>query len=133
MAFHELTAAELADEHSRLVDEALAAARLAAAQRLINGPVAGVFEPEDAAAVSAALTARATDEPRYELLEAFERPWSLLVVKLISGVLDDASAAIRDARERGVSLAEIAAALGITASGLYKRYGDHVVLRPRRR
>lgn len=133
MAFHELTTAELAEQRSRLLDEALAAARLAATQRLIDGPVAGVFKPKDTAAVSAALTARTTDEPRYELLQAFEKPWSLLVLKLISGVLDDASAAIRDARQRGVSMAEIAAALGITESGVYKRYGDQVVLHHRRR
>ena len=55
------------------------------------------------------------------------------MLKLISGVLDDASAAIRDARQRGVSMAEIAAALGITESGVYKCYGNQVVLHHRRR
>lgn len=133
MAFHELAADELAAERSRLAAEALTAVRLAATRRLIAGPVTSAFNPDDAAAVSGILTARDTDDPRYELLQAFEKPWALLVLTLTNGVLEDSSAAIRDARERGVSVAEIAAALGLTENGVYKRYGADVVLRPRRR
>ncbi len=127
VAFHELSDDELSTERGRVADAALDAARQIATRRLIAGPGAGAGSTE---AALAALTSR---DQTNELLAAFERPWALLVLHLVSGVLADPAVAIRDARDRGATVAEIADALGVTENAVYKRHGAAVVLRRRGR
>lgn len=129
VAFHDLTDDEAKEAGANIADVALAEARLIASQRLIAGPAAGTTY--DAHTVAAVLTARDQSDARYENLSYFEKPWALLVLRLISGVLADPREAVADARTRGVTVAEIAATLGITENGVYKRYGSSVVTRRR--
>ena len=129
MAFYELTDDQVSTAQSQIADAALAAARLDATERLIAGPAAGAGDPHAARAV---LVTRDNTDGRYELLSAFEKQWALLVLRLLAGVVTDPSAAVRDARDRGATAAEIAATLGITEAAVYKRYANHVVRRPRK-
>jgi hypothetical protein len=77
--------------------------------------------------------ARDPADSRYELLKAFERQWAALVIRIVTPVVADPAAAVSDARDRGVTVAVIAAALGITPQGVYARYADQVVRHPRPR
>lgn len=130
MAFYELTADETAIERDRITHAALTTARVIAAQHLIDGPAGHADDPT---AVADILSARDHTDPRYENLSYFEKHWALLTLNLLTGVLSDPSAAVRDAHARGASVSEIASALGITDNGVYKRYADIVVRRPRKR
>ena len=96
----------------------------------LAGPAAGL--PIDAQDAADVLAARDDNDPRFEALSYFEKPWALLVLRLVARVLADPGAAVRDARARGATVADIAATLGITTNGVYKRFGDNVVRRPRR-
>lgn len=129
MAFYELTADETAVERDRIIGATLTAARLAAAQHLIDGPAGAA---QDAASVAAILSARDRNDPRYERFSYFEKHWALLALSLVAGVLVDPTPAVRDASVRGATVTEIASALGITENGVYKRYADIVVRRPRK-
>ena len=129
VAFQDMTDEEAAINAEHVTEAALTAARLIAARRLLDGPAAGLpIEARDAAAV---LTARDDSDPRFEALSYFEKPWALLVLRLVTLVLADPGAAVRDARARGVTVADVAATLGITTNGVYKRFGTDVVRRPR--
>lgn len=130
VAFHELSADEAEVERGHIAAAALDKARLIAAQRLLDGPAAG---NDGAASVAAVLSARDTADPRYERLSYFEKHWALLALRLVAGIITDPSPAVRDAFDRGASVAELAAALGITDNGVYKRYAHIVVRRPRKR
>jgi hypothetical protein len=130
MAFYDLTSAEFANERDRIAAAALDAARRAATERLIAGPAAGAG---DASAATEVLVSRDTRDSRYELLSAFEKQWALLVLHLVVEVVTDPSPAVRDARDRGATVADIAATLGITEQGVYSRYADQVVRKPRKR
>ncbi|GAY19324.1 hypothetical protein MSZK_60500 [Mycobacterium sp. shizuoka-1] len=130
VAFHELPADEAHAERGHIAAAALDKARLVAAQRLIDGPASG---DDDAASIVSVLSARDTNDPRYERLSYFEKHWALLTLSLVAGVVVDPSPAVKDAFERGASVAELAAALGITDNGVYKRYAHIVVRRPRKR
>lgn len=68
-------------------------------------------------------------DPRYELLHAFEKPWALLVVRILATVCDP-TPAIADARLRGVTVPAIAKTLGVSHQAIYSRYAD-VVRKPR--
>jgi hypothetical protein len=129
VAFNNLTDAELAVERAAIASAALTAARLAAARRLIDGPISGFGGEIDPEAATAILHTRDSSDQRYEWLAAFEKPWSLLVLKLIAGTIADPTIAIRDARDRGATVADIANALGITTQGVYATYSDAVVRR----
>lgn len=114
----------LSDEHAsaartEIAEAALNAARLAAAQHLLAGLAAGAG---DARTVTEVLTTRDPMDSRYELLSAIAKPWALLSLQLVAGVVSDPSEAVRDARECGATVAEIAATLGVTEPAIYKRY-----------
>lgn len=129
VAFHEVSDEEAVADAEHVAAAALAAARLAATRKLLAGPATGLpIEVADAAAV---LTARDDSDPRFEALSYFEKPWALLVLRLVALVLSDPGAAVRDARARGATVADVAATLGITTNGVYKRFGADAVRRPR--
>ena len=128
MAFNDLTEEQSAAARSAIADASLASARLIATRHLVAGPAAAAGDADKATAV---LVTRDTSDSRFELLSAFEKPWSLLVLRLISGVVADPSPAVRDARERGATVAEIGATLGITEAAVYKRYAEQVVRKKR--
>ena len=130
VAFQEMTDEEASTNAEHVAEAALAAARLTAARRLLAGPAAGL--PIDAQDAADVLAARDDNDPRFEALSYFEKPWALLVLRLVARVHADPGAAVRDARARGATVADIAATLGITTNGVYKRFGDNVVRRPRR-
>lgn len=51
--------------------------------------------------------------------------WALLFIRLVRDLLDQAEMyAVKAARERGASWAEIAAMLGVTREAASKRWGD---------
>lgn len=130
VAFHEMSDEEAAADAEHVAAAALAAARLTATRKLLAGPAAGLhMSAHDAAEV---LTARDDTDSRFEALSYFEKPWALLVLRLVALVLIDPGAAVRDARARGATVADIAATLGVTTNGVYKRFGDNVVRRPRK-
>lgn len=129
VAFQDMTDEEAVSNAEHITAAALAAARLIATRRLLAGPATGLpIEAHDAAAV---LTARDDSDPRFEALSYFEKPWALLVLRLVALVLSDPGAAVRDARARGATVGDVAATLGITPNGVYKRFGTDVVRRPR--
>jgi hypothetical protein len=128
VAFDDLEDDALAAARARVAADALHSARIQAAQPLVSGPGAGAGDATTAVDV---LLACNTDDTRYELLRAFEKSWAALVVRILAGVADP-SAALQDARERGVTVAAIAQALDITQQGVYQRYGE-LVRRPRSR
>lgn len=128
VAFDELTAEEIAAASSRVAADALQSARILAAEYLVSGPGAGAGSAD--VAVDVLLTRDPTD-PRFELLRAFEKPWATLTIRILAPVADP-SPAMQDARERGVTAAAIARALGVTQQALYQnpRYAD-IVRKPR--
>jgi hypothetical protein len=129
VAFNDLAASELDAAKDRIVSAVIDLARQMATEHLVSGPVAGAVNVEDALRIL--LTRDDTDE-RYELLSAFEKQWAQLVLQFAARTLADPSPAVRDARDRGVGVADIASALGISEQGVYKRYATEVVRRPRR-
>lgn len=128
MAFDELTDDELASERRRIFAGATEAAQLAAAQRL----AAELGHLMTAQSVVDTLAVGDTDLPHYDLVKAFEKRWALLVLRLLSGVVVQPTAAVSDARERGATVPEIAEALGLTTQGVYATYRDQVVGRGQR-
>lgn len=124
VAFDDFDERALSAAHTRIAEAALAAARIVAAERL--PPVFG-SNAVDPAAIVEILLKRDENDDRYDLLKAFEQRWALAVVKLIEPVTNPA-VAIRDARARGLTVAAIAAALGVTNQTIYARYGDQIVL-----
>lgn len=122
VAFDDISTEQLAHASGRVAAAALHAARLAAAERLVAGPASSVV---DAGAAVEILLTRDPEDSRYELLRAFEKAWSVLVIRILAPVADPTEA-LRDARDRGVTVAAIATALGITPQGVYARYADAV-------
>lgn len=129
MAFDDLTAEDLACASSRVADDALHSARLLAAEFLVAGPGSSVG---DAATAVRVLLAQDPSDTRYELLQAFEKPWATLTIRILAPVADP-TPAMQDARDRGVTAGKIAEALGVSQQALYQnpRYAD-IVRRPRR-
>lgn len=129
MAFDDLTAEDLAAASGRLAADALRSAQLVAAEYLVAGPGAGAGDAETAVDV---LLARDPADGRFELLQAFEKPWATLTIRILAPVVADPAPAIQDARDRGVTAAAIAKALGVTQQALYQnpRYAD-IVRKPR--
>lgn len=126
-----LTEDELAVDRAAITDAALTAARQAATHRLVQGMtgLAGALAEDTEPAITAALTAR--DTTTYGWLSVYERPWSLLVLRLLAGTVSDLTAPVAEARARGATVAEIAAALGMSPQGVYASYADQVVRRRR--
>lgn len=124
MAFDDLSEEDLALATSRVAADALYSARLLAADRLVQGPGRGAG---DAAAAVDVLLARDPADARYELLQAFEKPWATLVIRILAPVADPAPA-MQDARDRGATAAAIAKALGVSQQALYQnpRYAEIV-------
>jgi hypothetical protein len=124
VAFDDLSDEDLAVATSRVAADALHSARLLAADRLVRGPGRGVG---DAAAAVDVLLARDPADDRYELLQAFEKSWAVLVIRILAPVADPAPA-MQDARDRGVTAAAIANALGVSQQALYQnpRYAEIV-------
>ncbi|RAV12326.1 hypothetical protein DQP55_11910 [Mycolicibacterium sp. GF69] len=124
MAFDDLSDEDLALATSRVAADALHSARLLAASRLVDGPGCGAG---DAATAVDVLLARDPADARYELLQAFEKPWAALVIRILAPVADPAPA-MQDARDRGVTAAAIAKALGVSQQALYQnpRYAEIV-------
>jgi len=127
VAFDDLTAEDLAAACSRVAADALHSARLVAAECLVAGPGASAGD----AATAVDVLARDPADSRFELLQAFEKPWAALVIRILAPVADPTSA-IRDARDRGITAAAIAKALGVTQQALYQnpRYAEFVRKRP---
>jgi hypothetical protein len=125
VAFDDLTDGELSEAEVRIAGAALRAARLVAAERL--APMLGPAAADPATTVEILIT-RDPDDERFDLLRGFEHRWAVLVVRLLERVTNPA-AAIRDARSRGVTVAEIADALGIAHQTVYARYGDQITRR----
>lgn len=129
---------ELGDQELRAVweavgDSALQTARLAAATRLLAGPVAGV--ESDPPALVKLLMRRDADDPRWELVAAFELRWALLVLRLVDGVLKFPIEAVADARRRGATWPAVAATLGVSPQAVGSRFravGGSKRGRPRR-
>ena len=128
VALYGLSDEQAADARADIATAALDSARLAAAKHLITGLATG---GGDAQTVAEVLSGRDPSDSRYEVLSAIAKPWALLSLQLVAGVVSDPSQAVRDARECGASVGEIAATLGITEPAIYKRYGAHM-RRPRR-
>lgn len=84
---------------------------------------------KDAEEAVGVLMAADHGDSRYELLHAFEKPWSLLVIRILAAVCDPAPAIV-DARRRGVTVPAIAKSLGVSHQAIYARYAD-IVRRPR--
>ncbi|WP_142277525.1 hypothetical protein [Mycobacterium timonense] len=123
MAFDDLSEDAMAAASGKVAAAALRAARLEATRLLLAGPGAGAGDdPADALEV---LMASHPDDPRYELLCAFEKAWSLLVVRILATV-GDPGPAIEDARRRGVTVPAIAKSLGVSHQAIYSRYADVV-------
>jgi hypothetical protein len=127
VAFSDLTDADLATAREEVAAAALRAARRAATSHLLTGLPAELGDLDEVVDV---LVARNTGDYRHELLRAFEKPWALLVIRLIATVANPV-AAVRDARDRGATVPEIASTLDMTPQGVYAAYGD-AVRRPRR-
>lgn len=127
VAFDDLSDEALAAASDAVATAALLAARLEAAQRLLAGPGAGAGD-DPAGAVEVLIRSDPAD-PRYELLHAFEKPWALLVIRILATVCDPAPA-IEDARRRGVTVPAIAKTLGVSHQAVYSRYAD-IVRKPR--
>ena len=123
MALYGLSDDQAGAARETIAAAALDAARLAAAAHLVSGLADGAG---DAASAAAVLTERNTSDPRYALMSAIEKSWALLTLQLVAGVVSDPSPAVRDARDRGATVAEIAATLGITEPAIYKRYSEQV-------
>jgi len=124
VAFDDLSDEDIALATSLVAADALRSARLLAADRLVNGPGRGAG---DAAAAVDVLLARDPADARYELLQAFEKPWATLVIRILAPVADPAPA-MQDARDRGVTASAIAKALGVSQQALYQnpRYAEIV-------
>lgn len=131
MAFDDLTAAELADCGARVSAAALREAQLVAVERLLAGPGAGAGV-DAVAALELLLSADLSDDPSYELLIAFEKPWVLLVIRLM-GEVADPSLAITEAVARGVSAPAIGRSLGVSHQAVYSRYQEAIEAGRRRR
>ncbi|MEX7470520.1 hypothetical protein AB4Z39_12510 [Mycobacterium adipatum] len=127
MAFDDLSDEALAAASDAVATAALRAARLEAAQQLLAGPGAGAGD--DPAGAVEVLIRSDPGDPRYELLHAFEKPWALLVIRILATVCDPAPA-IEDARRRGVTVPAIAKTLGVSHQAVYSRYAD-IVRKPR--
>ena len=120
--FDELTDDELETASGQAAAAGLYSARLAAAERLVNGPGSGAGKPQT---VVEALMARDEADPRFERLQPWEERWALLVIKIAAPVMDPV-AAIADARRRGLSWAAIGAALGVSAQSAHTRFAARV-------
>lgn len=118
--FDELGDQDLAAVREAVGDGALQTARLAAATRLLAGPATGVVA--DPPALVELLMRRDTADPRWERLGAFELRWSLLVLRLVDGVLTFPIAAVADARRRGATWPAVADVLGVSAQAAGSRF-----------
>ncbi|MFV8142159.1 hypothetical protein ACNQR7_31725 [Mycolicibacterium senegalense] len=123
--YDEPSAAEIQNAGERIAAAALDTARLIAAERLqeLLGPAAA----DPVATVEAFLARDASSHPKYDVLRAFEQRWALLTIRLLEPTMNPA-AAIRDARSRGVTVQQVAAALKIRPQTVYSRYGDDILL-----
>ena len=126
-----ITDEELATCRAAVAEAAHAAARSAATHHLVKG-LSGLVsslaaDAEDA--ITAALVAR--DTSAHVWLAPYEAPWALLVLRLLAGTVSDVTGPVSDARERGATVPDIAAALGITTQRVYAAYADQVVRRRR--
>jgi hypothetical protein len=127
VALYGLSDEQAAAARADIAEAALDAARLAAARHLLAGLAAGAG---DAHTVTEVLTTRDPTDSRYELLSAIAKPWALLSLQLVAGILSDPSTAVADARDCGASVTEIASTLGVTEPAIYKRYAAQL-RRPR--
>lgn len=89
---------------------ALHTARIAAAARLVEGPVAG--RPLTPSEVVELLLRRDEQHPLWDTIAPYEQRWALLVIRAVDNVTNLAMAATADARRRGTSWAAIGRALG---------------------
>lgn len=145
MAIDDITDEDLRLQRSAIAhaaaDAALEKARAIASQYLLDhiaavgSAVTGSSERRaggiDTVSVMRTLAIRDTADQLFVALNPYERSWALLVVKLLAGGVVDPSTAIRDARDRGATVAQIAKALGITTQGVYATYSDAVVRQKR--
>jgi hypothetical protein len=117
--FDDVPAGELVEARQMVGDAGLEAARGLATERLVAGPASGLGKP---AALVELLLARDVADARWERLGPFELRWSLLVLRLLDGVVKDPSVAVHDARRRGATWVQIAAALGVKTPSAHARF-----------
>ncbi len=119
---------QLSAGREAITDAAVAAARHVATRHLMAGmPGLGSSEAEEA--VVSALIDR--DSASHPWISGCERAWGLLVLQLLAGTLSDLRDPVRDARERGATVAEIAAAIGVSSQAIYSTYAEQVVRKKR--
>lgn len=122
---------ELATCRAAVAGAAHAVARSAATHHLVKGlsGLVGSLAKDAEEEINAALVTR--DTSTHAWLAPYEAPWALLVLRLLAGTVSNLSGAVSDARERGATVPDIAAALGITTQSVYVTYADQVVRRRR--
>lgn len=120
--FDDVDAAWTAEVAADVAEAALRTARLAAAERLVQGPITG----RDITAQRAVdlLMRRDDQDPLWDTLEPYEQRWALLVIRAVDDVPNLAMTATDDARQRGTTWASIGQALGgITPQAAQRRLG----------
>lgn len=100
---------------------AYAAARVAAVELALGGAVEAL--KSDPRSVVDILLQRDQEDPRYQLLGGLELDWALLVIRILNRVLRPTDAVV-DARSRGATWTQVAAALGVTAASAQQRFKD---------
>lgn len=118
---------DLAAARVNVAGAAHLAARIAATRHLIRGMsgLVGTLAADAEAAVMEAMATR--DTSVHAWLTAYEVPWALMVLRLLAGTVTDVSEAVADARTRGATVPDIAAALGVSTQSVYAAYADQVV------
>jgi hypothetical protein len=125
-----ITDDELLVGRAAVAEAALGVARKAATHHLTKGLAGlGAVDADAEDAITDALINR--NLAAHAWLSPYEVPWSLLVLRLLSGTVSSLAAPIAEARDRGATVPEIAAAIGITTQSVYATYADQVVRRRR--
>lgn len=119
LVFGEMPVQVVAKHQDEIASQALASARSVASGWLATGPGMGLAPR----LITEALLNRDASDPYYSRLAPYEKPWALLVVRLLRGAMDP-SAAVDAAHIRGASWADIGGALGIARQTAHNRFGD---------
>lgn len=118
MAFDDIPPDELAAHRRALASGVLDAARAVASDYLSRGLPRLGLSPDR---VSEVLISRDETDPDFDLLAPFEKRWAALVIRLLNSVADPDSA-VQDAEARGVTWADIGAALGATRQTAHRKF-----------
>ncbi|OWL98129.1 hypothetical protein B7435_26010 [Mycolicibacterium peregrinum] len=129
MADLPITDDQLSAGRAAVADAALTAAQEAATRHLISG-LSGLSLNADAApTITTALNTR--DFATHAWLAPYEVPWSLLIIRLLAGASPNLATVVGEARNRGATVPQIAAAIGTSTQNVYTTYADQVVRKKR--